>query len=188
MTNDETEETDPPNEEQLQLYMNKGKPKGLGKGKGKKGGKGKVGNRNHQPRPTLIFGGPKGKGKGKFSPQSQKGKGKFPSKGNRTKGKPIALTEANAPSTISSHTSIVCGFCHIIGHTTENCRKRLALHNNTLYQQTRSKFSGRQQLLFAGLENSVFSADTYMLMVLAKGMQWHRLHTTRRSYVLHPNK
>ena len=27
MTNDETEETDPPNDEQLQLFMNKGKPK-----------------------------------------------------------------------------------------------------------------------------------------------------------------
>jgi hypothetical protein len=29
----------------------------------------------------------------------------------------------------------------------------------SLYQQTRSKFSGRRQLLFAGLENSVFSPD-----------------------------
>jgi hypothetical protein len=37
--------------------------------------------------------------------------------------------------------------------------KRTALHSNILYQQTRSKFSGRQQLLFAGLENSVFSPD-----------------------------
>ena len=163
MTNDETEETDPPDEEQWQLFMNKGKPKGLGKGKGKgkKGGKGKFGNRNHLTRPTLSFDGPKGKGKGKFPPQKHyKGKGKVFPKGNRTKGKPIALTEANTPPTISSHTSITCGFCHKIGHPTENCRKRLALHNNTLYQQTRSKFSGRQQLLFAGLENSVFSANT----------------------------
>ncbi len=61
MTNDETEKTDPPDEEQLQLFMNKGKPKGLGKGKGKgkKGGKGKFGNRNHLTRPTLSFDGPK---------------------------------------------------------------------------------------------------------------------------------
>jgi hypothetical protein len=35
----------------------------------------------------------------------------------------------------------------------------LTWYNNTLYQQTRSKFSDRQQLLFAGLENSVFSPD-----------------------------
>ena len=127
---------------------------------GKKG-KSKFGNRSHQSRPTLSFDGPKGKGKGKFSSQNNhKGKGKNFSKGNRSKGKPIASAEATTPAPISSHTSIVCGFCHIIGHTTENCRKRLALHNNTLYQQTRSKFSSRQQLLFAGLENSVFSANT----------------------------
>jgi hypothetical protein len=163
LTNDEAEDADSPDEEQLQLFMGKGRPKGLGKGKGKgkKGGKGKGENRNHQPRPTLSFDGSKGKGKGKPSFQNHyKGKGKFFSKGNRVKGKPIAIAEANTSPAISSHTSIVCGFCHIIGHTTENCRKRLALHNNTLYQQTRSKFSGRQQLLFAGLENSVFSADT----------------------------
>ena len=163
MINDEAEDADSPDEEQLQLLMNKGRSKGLGKGKGKgkKGGKGKGGNRNHQPRPTLSFDGSKGKGKGKPFPQNHyKGKGKKISKGNRGKGKPIAIAEASTSSAISSHTSIVCGFCHIIGHTTENCRKRLALHNNTLYQQTRSKFSGRQQLLFAGLENSVFSADT----------------------------
>jgi hypothetical protein len=143
--------------------MNKGKPKGLGKGKGKgkKGGKGRFGNRNHLSRPILSFDGSKGKGKGKFPPQNHhKGKGKFSSKGSRDKGKQIASTEASTSSSVSSHTSIVCGFCHKIGHPTENCRKRLALHNNTLYQQTRSKFSERQQLLFAGLENSVFSADT----------------------------
>ena len=163
MTNDETEDADSLDEEQLQLFMNKGRSKGLGKGegKGKKGGKGKGGNRSHQPRPTLSFDGSKGKGKGKFPSQNHhKGKGKFFSKGNRSKGKPIATSEATTSSAISSHTSIVCGFCHIIGHTTENCRKRFALHNNTLYQQTRSKFSSRQQLLFTGLENSVFSANT----------------------------
>ena len=167
MMNDEAENEEDPDEDQLQLFMSKGRPKGLGKGpkgkgKGKKG-KGKFGNRSHQSRPTLSFDGPKGKGKGKGKFPSQnhyKGKGKNFSKGNRSKGKPIATSEANTSSAISSHTSIVCGFCHIIGHTTENCRKRLALHNNTLYQQTRSKFSSRQQLLFTGLENSVFAANT----------------------------
>jgi len=162
MTNDEAEDADVPDEDQWQLYTSKGRVKGLGKGKGKgKKGKGKFGNRSHQPRPTLSFDGFKGKGKGKFPSQNHyKGKGKNFAKGNRSKGKPIAPADATTPAPISSHTSIVCGFCHIIGHTTENCRKRLALHNNTLYQQTRSKFSSRQQLLFAGLENSVFSANT----------------------------
>ena len=157
--------------------MNKGQPKGLGKGKGKgkKGNKGGKGGYRHQlPRPLLAFDNSKGKGKGKPSPSrnfgNPKGKGKslFPF-GNRGKDNapswlkgntsPSLTGAANTPSGISSHTSIVCGFCHKIGHTTENCRKRTALHSNTLYQQTRSKFSPRQQLLFAGLENSVFSPD-----------------------------
>jgi hypothetical protein len=64
--------------------------------------------------------------------------------GNRGKG------AANAPlksdSSTSSHTSSTCGFCHKAGHTTDSYRRRLALHNNTLYQQTRSKFNPRQQL------------------------------------------
>ena len=149
--------------------MSRGHPKGLGKGKGKgkkghKGGKG--GYRSQQPKPLLAFDNSKGKGKGKPSFPgsfgSSKGKGKSSSPlGYRGKGKtsPSLTSEANTSSGISSHTSIVCGFCHKIGHTTENCRKRTALHSNTLYQQTRSKFSGRQQLLFAGLENSVFSPD-----------------------------
>jgi flagellar biosynthesis/type III secretory pathway protein FliH len=157
-------------DEYAQLYMSKGHSKGLGKGKGKgkKGHKGdKGGYRSQYPRPMLAIDSSKGKGKGKPSFQGNfvnpKGKGKSSSsQGNRGKGKisPSLTSELNTSSGISSHTSIVCGFCHKIGHTTENCRKRSALHNNTLYQQTRSKFSGRQQLLFAGLENSVFSPDS----------------------------
>ena len=115
MMNDEAENEEDPDEDQLQLFMSKGRPKGLGKGpkgkgKGKKG-KGKFGNRSHQSRPTLNFDGPKGKGKGKGKFPSQnhyKGKGKIFSKGNRSKGKPIATSEANTSSAISSHTSIVC--------------------------------------------------------------------------------
>ena len=149
--------------------MSKGKGK---KGKGKKGLKGdKGGYRSQQPRPHLAFDNSKGKGKkGKPPFPGPKGKGKIPSSyGNRGKDNspswmksntsPNLTSDANTSSGVSSHTSIVCGFCHKIGHTTENCRKRTALHSNTLYQQTRSKFSGRQQLLFAGLENSVFSPD-----------------------------
>ena len=168
-----TEDQDDPQEEHTQLYMSKGHPKGLGKGKGKgkkghKGGKG--GYRSQQPRSLLAFDNSKGKGKGKPPFPGPKGKGKTPSSyGNRGKDNspswmkgntsPALTSAANTSSGVSSHTSIVCGFCHKIGHTTENCRKRTALHSNTLYQQTRSKFSGRQQLLFAGLENSVFSPD-----------------------------
>ena len=170
----DTEDQDDPQEENTQLYMSKGHSKGLGKGKGKgkkghKGGKG--GYRPQPPRPHLAFDNSKGKGKGKPPFPGPKGKGKTPSSyGNRGKDNSpswmksntsSALTSAaNTSSGVSSHTSIICGFCHKIGHDTESCRKRTALHNNTLYQQTRSKFSGRQQLLFAGLENSVFSPDS----------------------------
>ena len=164
-----TEDQEDPQEEHTQLYMSKGKGK---KGKGKKGLKGdKGGYRSQQPRPHLAFDNSKGKGKkGKPPFPGSKGKGKTPSSyGNRGKDNspswmknntsPTLTSEANTSSGVSSYTSIVCGFCHKIGHTTENCRKRTALHSNTLYQQTRSKFSGRQQLLFEGLENSVFSPD-----------------------------
>ena len=154
---------DTSSEEHSQFYMGKGHPKGLGKGlkgkgKGKKGKPGKGGFRNLPHRhtaPQLNFDGSKGKGKGKPYP---KGKGKTLQYGNRGKGKPS--TPPKSESGVSSHTSITCGFCHKIGHTTDSCRKRLALHNNTLYRQTRSKFSPRQQLLFADLENSVFSHNT----------------------------
>jgi hypothetical protein len=163
----DTEAQEDQQDDYTQLYMSKGHPKGLGKGKckGRKGHKGgKGGYRSQQP--LLAFENSKGKGKGKPSFPgnfgSSKGKGKSSSSfGNRGKGiiSPSLASESNTSSGISSHTSIVCGFCHKIGHTTENCRKRTALHSNTLYQQTRSKFSGMQQLLFAGLENSVFSPD-----------------------------
>jgi hypothetical protein len=165
----DTDDQEEPQEEHTQLYMSKGKGK---KGKGKKGLKGgKGGYRYQQPRPLLAFDDSKGKGKkGKPTFPGYKGKGKtLSSYGNRGKDNspswmksntnPTLTSEANTSSGLSSHTSIVCGFCHKIGHTTENCRKRTALHSNTLYQQTRSKFSGRQQLLFEGLENNVFSPN-----------------------------
>ena len=163
LVNDEEDDAETHEDDFTQLYMSKGRPKGLGKGppkgkgKGKNGKPGKGGFRAQQHRhvaPQLSFDSPKGKGKGKsFS----KGKGKTSRFGDRGKGESFP-PKAEAGS--SSHTPVTCGFCHKIGHITENCRRRLALHNNTLYQQTRSKFSGRQQLLFDGLENSVFSHNT----------------------------
>ncbi len=168
MTSEETQESDSQDEEQTQFYMKKGYPKGLGKGlgkgkgKGKKGKPGKRGYRDHQHMhvaPQLSFDGSKGKRKGK-SPF--KGKGKSFHFGNRGKGDaglPHRSESSSSPA-VSSHTAITCGFCHKIGHTIDNCRKRQALHSSTLYQQTRSKFSGRQQLLFDKLEDSVFSPNT----------------------------
>jgi hypothetical protein len=165
MKSDETLESDSQEEEQTQLYMKKGYPKGLGKGKGKgkKAKPGKRGYRDQQHRhvaPQLSFDGSKGKGKGK---PPFKGKGKPFHNGNRGKGDAghPYRNEIDSSSAVSSNTEITCGFCHKIGHTTDDCRKRLSLHGNTLYQQTRSKFSGRQQLLFDKLEDdSVFSPNT----------------------------
>ena len=170
MTSEETNESDSQEEEQTQLYMKKGHPKGLGKGlgkgkgKGKKGKPGKGGYRDHQHRhvaPQLSFDGPKGKGKGKGK-FPLKGKGKsfhFGDRGKGDAGLPRRSESSSSPA-VSSHTAITCGFCHKIGHTIDSCRKRQALHSSTLYQQTRSKFSGRQQLLFDKLEDSVFSPNT----------------------------
>jgi hypothetical protein len=168
MTSDEIHESDSQEEEQTQFYMKKGYPKGLckglgkGKGKVKKGKPGKGGYRDQQHRhvdPQLSFDGSKGKGKGK---PPFKGKGKPFHNGNRSKGDAghPHRSETSSYSAVSSHMAITCEFCHKIGHTMDNCRKRQALHNSTLYQQTRSKFSGRQQLLFDKLEDSVFSPNT----------------------------
>jgi hypothetical protein len=104
--------------------MRKGHSKGLGKGKGKgkeghKGGKG--GYRSHQPRSLLAFGNGKGKGKPSFQGNFRNSKGKSKgssSFGNRGKGKTSLppTSEASTSAGVSSHTSIVCGFCHKIGH------------------------------------------------------------------------
>jgi hypothetical protein len=55
--------------------------------------------------------------------------------------------------------TLVCGFCHLHGHHESNCRKRHALHNSESYQQARSQFNSRQQLLFDQLENSLFAPN-----------------------------
>jgi hypothetical protein len=89
--------------------------------------------------------GAKGLGKDKGSP---KGKGKsFKGKGNR----------APQPG-VSSH-NLVCDFCRMQGHISQNCRKRQALHNSASYQQARSQFDTRQQFLIDQLENSLFAPN-----------------------------
>jgi hypothetical protein len=80
-------------------------------------------------------------------------KGKGPPKGKISKGK-----GQRSNSGISSST-LVCSFCHLHGHHESNCRKKHALHNSGSYQQARSQFNSRQQLLFDQLENSLFAPN-----------------------------
>jgi hypothetical protein len=42
------------------------------------------------------------------------------------------------------------------GHISQNCRKRQALHNSASYQQARSQFDTRQQLLIDQLEKKTY--------------------------------
>jgi len=53
----------------------------------------------------------------------------------------------------------VCGFCHLHGHHESNCRKKHALQNSDSYQQARSQFNSRQQLLIDQLEDSLFAPN-----------------------------
>ena len=125
-----------------------GMPKGSNKGKGRGSPKGKLDNQSSQPSPNV-----KGKGYGR-------GKGSFVSKGKGTfKGKLPKGKGYRSPNTGTSLATLVCGFCHLHGHHESNCRKRHALHNSESYQQTRSQFNSRQQLLFDQLENSLFAPN-----------------------------
>jgi hypothetical protein len=125
-----------------------GMPKGNNKGKGRGSPKGKLDNQSSQPSPNV-----KGKGYGR-------GKGSFVSKGKGTfKGKLPKGKGYRSPNTGTSLATLVCGFCHLHGHHESNCRKRHALHNSESYQQTRSQFNSRQQLLFDQLENSLFAPN-----------------------------
>jgi hypothetical protein len=124
LTSEDVDDVESQEEDYPQLYMGKSYPKGLGKdpkdkGKRKKGKPGKGGFRDHRHRhvaPQLSSDGPKGKGKGKMP---SKGKGKAFQYGNR--GKEETSTPPKSDSGASSHTSITCGFCHKIGHTTDSC-------------------------------------------------------------------
>ena len=122
--------------------------KGIHKGKGRGFGKGKRHDNTSVAAPNTTFG--KGYGRGKGSPGS---KGKFSPKGKLFKGK------GQRASTGTSLSTLVCGFCHLHGHHESNCRKRHALHNSDTYQQARSHFDSRQQLLMDQLENSLFAPN-----------------------------
>ena len=125
-----------------------GMPKGNNKGKGRGSPKGKLDDQSSQQSPNV-----KGKGYGR-------GKGSFVSKGKGTfKGKLPKGKGYRSPNTGTSLATLVCGFCHLHGHHESNCRKRHALHNSESYQQTRSQFNSRQQLLFDQLENSLFAPN-----------------------------
>jgi hypothetical protein len=115
---------------------------------------------------------PKGKGKGKGEPKGQRfdsshGKGNFlhkgasHHKGKGAKGKPYKDSPKGnrTPSGSTASISLVCDFCHMHGHISQNCRKRQALHNSASYQQARSQFDTRQQLLIDQLENSLFAPN-----------------------------
>jgi hypothetical protein len=45
------------------------------------------------------------------------------------------------------------------GHLEQNCRKRLALHNSAPYQQAKSTFTPRQQLIVDQLEDTLFAPN-----------------------------
>ncbi len=45
------------------------------------------------------------------------------------------------------------------GHTERNCRKKNVLHHSNSYQQARSQFNNRQQLVMDQLENSLFAPN-----------------------------
>jgi hypothetical protein len=129
------------------------------------------------PQPSLSKGNYKGKGKATFKGQRSDNsfsKGKAPGKGStmdgakglgKGKGSPKGKGKSSkgkgnrAPQLgVSSH-NLVCDFCHLHGHISQHCRKRQALHNSASYQQARSQFDTRQQLLIDQLENSLFAPN-----------------------------
>ncbi len=85
------------------------------------------------------------------SPSPFKGKGK--QKGKFTKGK------GSRPLNSGASSQLICNFCHLHGHTERNCRKKNALHHSNSYQQARSQFNNRQQLVMDQLENSLFAPN-----------------------------
>jgi hypothetical protein len=85
------------------------------------------------------------------SPSPFKGKGKH--KGKFTKGKSSRPPDSGASS------PLICNFCHLHGHTERNCRKKNALHHSDSYQQARSQFNNRQQLVMDQLANNLFAPN-----------------------------
>jgi hypothetical protein len=63
------------------------------------------------------------KEKGKFNPSPKE------------KEKPLNMEIEDKKNLTFLPGAILVLYFHKIGHTTDSCRRRLALHNNTLYQQ-----------------------------------------------------
>jgi hypothetical protein len=132
-------------------------PKGKGSGKGKattKGVRSGVPSSTTESSSSALT----STGSQNTSPASFKGKGK--QKGKSFKGKGSRPPHGGATS------QITCNFCHLHGHTERNCRKKNALHYSTYYQQARSQFNNRQQLVMDQLENSLFAPNVCSWLVL----------------------
>ena len=133
-------------------------PKGKGHGKGKVTTKGArsgvsstVSESSSTAPPRTPWSPPIHKGSHGTPPASFKGKGK--QKGKFSKGKDSRPLKGGASS------QLICSFCHLHGHEERNCRKKNALHYSNSYQQARSQFDNRQQLVMDQLENSLFAPN-----------------------------
>ncbi len=133
-------------------------PKGKGPGKGKvttKGARSGVSSTESESSstapPSTPWSTSINKGSHGTPPASFKGKGK--QKGKFSKGKDSCPLQGGASS------QITCSFCHLHGHTERNCCKKNALHHSNYYQQARSQFNNRQQLVMDQLENSLFAPN-----------------------------
>jgi hypothetical protein len=120
--------------------MNNQLPAAATQSKGPRKGKGKDAIKGERQEYHSVFTPSNGKG---FS----RGKGAVLHKGKGTpKGKSFKGKGQRSNSGTSLST-LVCGFCHLHGHHEANCRKKHALQNSDSYQQARSQFNSRQQLL-----------------------------------------
>jgi hypothetical protein len=133
-------------------------PKGKGSGKGKvttKGARSGVSSAVSESSSTVPPSTPwspvVNTGSHSTSPPSFKGKGTQKGKSPERKGSRSLHGGASS--------QIICNFCHLHGHTERNCRKKNALHHSNSYQQARSQFNTRQQLVMDQLENSLFAPN-----------------------------
>ncbi len=130
----------------MQEFVGKGQHKGKGKSLTK-------GLRSHTPSSGSLTTGKGSHGKGSTSTPS-KGKTPLPGKGKGDKGK-----GARQGPPFSNVSRLQCKFCHLHGHIEQHCRKRHALQNSGAYQQARSTFNSRQQLLIDQLEDNLFGPN-----------------------------
>jgi len=145
-----------PQPHMVSLLAQAPKGKGFGKGKvttkGTRSGVPSTVSASSSSTPTSNTGPPASTtGPLSSSPFSFKGKGK--QKGKFIKGK------SSRPPNSGASSPLVCNFCHLHGHTERNCRKKNALHHSNSYQQARSQFNSRQQMVMDQLENSLFAPN-----------------------------